>query len=320
MPQDYDSAYKAFFERLFQKWNIPIETQVEVSRRAKSIDAVIRCEMEHQKRLKDTAFWFFKRINSLELKSPEDALNLADYMNIVSRAYGLLAKQKDEAEQLPTNATITIVCSVRPDKILDDLKTELRFSSTSEPGVYLRKQEIERRIVVATELDVIEKNYPLLILAKGRKLLEFFEEVVKKGLTEYLEIIFQVGVSIDPETLTEGVRRMKKWSPEFRANLERALENLFEFSPESIERIAPFRRALEEERNARQEERKNAEREALNAILQVKREDLCLLLESKFGTLSEELVSEFEAVRDVDELTQLYKRALDAQTLEEVGL
>jgi len=46
MPQDYDSAYKAFYERLFQRWNIPIETQVEVLRRAKSIDAVIRCDME----------------------------------------------------------------------------------------------------------------------------------------------------------------------------------------------------------------------------------------------------------------------------------
>ena len=46
MPQDYDSAYKAFYERLFHRWNIPIETQVEVLRRAKSIDAVIRCDME----------------------------------------------------------------------------------------------------------------------------------------------------------------------------------------------------------------------------------------------------------------------------------
>jgi len=313
MPQDYDSVYKGFYERLFQRWNIPVETQVEVSRRAKSIDVVIRCEMEHIQRLKDTTFWFFRRINSLELKSPEDPLNVADYMTIVSRAYGLLAKQENEAEQLPTNATITIACSVRPDKILDDLKTELCFFPTSEPGIYLSEQEIERRIIVSTELDVIEKNYPLLILAKGEKLLEFFEEVVRKGLTEYIEILFQVGVSIDPETLTEGVRRMREWSPEFRANLERALENLFDFSPESIERIAPFRKALEVERI-------NAKQEAMNAILQAKREDLSLLLESKFGPLSEEFVSALEAVHDVDELTQLYKKALQAQTLEEVGI
>lgn len=103
---------------------------------------------------------------------------------------------------------------------------------------------------------------------------------------------------------------MREWSPEFKANLERALENLFDFSPESMERIAPFREALEErERNAKQEERINA-----------KREDLILLLESKFGPLSEEFVSRLESVRDVNELNRLYKRALYARTLEEIGL
>jgi hypothetical protein len=302
MPQDYDSAYKAFYERLFQRWNIPIETQVEVSRRAKAIDAVIRCEAEHHKRLQETAFSFFRRLNSLELKSPEDPLNLADYMNIVSRVYGLLAKQESEAEQLPTNATLTIVCSVRPDKILDGLKTELRFSPTSEPGIYLREQEIERRIVVSTELDVVEKNYPFLILAKGEKLLEFFEEVVRKGLTEYVEILLEVGVSIDPETMLEGVRRMSEKHQELTPGLKRALESWFEDYPQHIHEMAPIRRVLEErERNAKQE-------------------DLRLLLKSKFGILSEELVSQLEAVRDVDELTQLYKRALQAQTLADIGL
>jgi len=42
-------------------------------------------------------------------------------------------------------------------------------------------------------------------------------------------------------------------------------------------------------------------------------------LESKFGIIFEDIVSQLESVRDVDELTQLYKRALYAQTLEEVG-
>ncbi|MBM3235252.1 hypothetical protein FJZ31_03025 [Candidatus Poribacteria bacterium] len=314
MPHDYDSAYKAFYERLFQRWNIPVETQVEVSRRARTIDVVIKCQAQHLQRLKATAFWFFRLINSLELKSPEDPLDLVGYLTIVSRAYGLLAKQESETYQLPQNATITIVCSVRPDKILEDLQAELRFLPTEEPGIYKSEQQIEQRIVVATELEVIEKNYPLLILAKGEKLLAFFEEVVRKGLTEYIEIIFQVGVSLDPETLTEGVRRMREWSPEFKANLERALENLFEFSPESIERIAPFRRALEEAR-------RNASIHAsMNARIQEKHEALQLLLESKFGTLSDKLVSQLEAVCDVDELTRLYKLALQAQTLADIGL
>jgi hypothetical protein len=218
-----------------------------------------------------------------------------------------LAKQPEEGNQRPQNATLTIVCSVRPDKLLDDLGSELGFERTAEPGIYLRQGEIERRIIVATELEVIEKNYPLLILAKGKKLLEFFEEVVKRGLTEYIEILFQVGV--DPETLAKGVRKMAELSPEYYANLERAVEILFGVSPESLERIAPFRRALEEQRRALEEQRRND-----------KREDLRLLLESKFGPLPEELRSQLEAVHNIDELNRLYKQALQAQTLEKVGL
>ena len=89
---------------------------------------------------------------------------------------------------------------------------------------------------------------------------------------------------------------------ELTPGLKRALESWFEDYPQHIHEMAPIRRVLEErERNA-------------------KREDLSLLLESKFGPLSEELVSQLEVVRDVDELTQLYKRALQAQTLDEVGI
>jgi hypothetical protein len=44
---------------------------------------------------------------------------------------------------------------------------------------------------------------------------------------------------------------MAEMHPEYKANLERALEILFEFSPESRQRITPFRKALEEgKRNA----------------------------------------------------------------------
>ncbi len=313
MRRDYDSAYKAFYERLFQGWQIPVETQVEVGRRAKTIDVVIKCETEeHRLRLTGTAFAFVRRINSLELKSPEDALDVSNYMLILSRAYGLLAKQPTEAEQLPTNATLTILTSVRPTKILDDLQPELGFFPTSEPGVYLcNNQPIETRIIVATELEVIEKNFPLLILAKGQKLKEFLEEIIKRGLTEYLEVLFQVGV--DPDTLIEGVREMAKRGTQFQINLERAVTALLEVSPESAWRIDPLRELLEEgERNAREATEK--------ALIQAKREDLSLLLESRFGQLPEAIVSKLEALRDVAELDRLYRLALRAQTLDELGL
>lgn len=271
MPQDYDSAYKAFYE----------------------------------------CFRFFRRVNSLELKSPEDPLTAKNYMLIISRIYALLYKQEEAEDRLPSNSTLTIVCSVRPDKILDDMKEEFGFSPTEEPGVYLSNEPgIETRLIVATELDVIEKNYPLLILAKGEKLLEFFEEIVRKDLTEYIEIMFQVGVSIDLETLTKGVMKMAGRYSELPDSLKQTLNQWFEDYPQHIQEMSSIRRVLEErEIDAKLEERIDA-----------KQEDLSLLLESKFGSLSETLISQLSAVGDVDKLNRLYRQALDARTLDEVGI
>jgi len=43
-----------------------------------------------------------------------------------------------------------------------------------------------------------------------------------------------------------------------------------------------------------------------------------MLLKSKFSPLPEAFASTLEELSDIDELNRLFKRALDAQTLEEV--
>jgi len=93
---------------------------------------------------------------------------------------------------------------------------------------------------------------------------------------------------------------------ELTPGLKRALESWFEDYPQHIHEMAPIRRVLDEREK--------------NVMIQAKREDLSLLLESKFGPLAEEIISQFEALCDVGELTKMYKRALQAETLKEVGL
>ena len=95
---------------------------------------------------------------------------------------------------------------------------------------------------------------------------------------------------------------MAETHSEYQANLARALERWLEFSPESMQRITPIRKFIEEQRR------------------DDKREDLRLLLGSRFGPLPEALTSQLDAIHDIDELSQMYRRALDAQTLAEVGL
>ena len=109
---------------------------------------------------------------------------------------------------------------------------------------------------------------------------------------------------------------------ELTPSLKRALERWFEDYPQHIQEMAPIRRFVEENirKSVEEKEREVRQQERRNAIIQAKREDLILLLESKFGPLSGEIISRLEALRDVDELTQLYKKTLDAQTLEDVGI
>jgi hypothetical protein len=45
MARDYDPIYKRFYQWLFQRWDVPIETEVEVFQRAKKIDAVLNRRM-----------------------------------------------------------------------------------------------------------------------------------------------------------------------------------------------------------------------------------------------------------------------------------
>ena len=90
-----------------------------------------------------------------------------------------------EIAEDPTLRTITILCVTRPDNILDSpkLKKGYDFKETDEPGVYLSsKLAIPTRIIHPDELDLVPKNYPLLPLARGKKLQQFVEICIKEKM------------------------------------------------------------------------------------------------------------------------------------------
>jgi hypothetical protein len=154
---------------------------------------VVRCTDADLVRLQDTVFAHFRRLNALELKGPQDPLTLADYNRVMFassavyfvnclRVWGLgalepeetldekaveeepfrAAEQADrEADQLPSQRTVTIVCVTRPDRILDWLREELGFLPTVEPGIYLCDERLPQWIIYPTELSLAPRNYPL---------------------------------------------------------------------------------------------------------------------------------------------------------------
>jgi hypothetical protein len=108
------------------------------------------------------------------------------------RAWGL------EHCLLPNQMTVTIVCVTRPDTILDKFKQELRFVQI-EGGI--SDDVLGRWIIHPSELALVEKNYPLLPLARGEKLSQFISLCVREGLNDYLQLIIDIGVATDPELI-----------------------------------------------------------------------------------------------------------------------
>ncbi|MEM7532358.1 MAG: hypothetical protein AAF639_09280, partial [Chloroflexota bacterium] len=208
----FDERAKTFYTQHHQKMNLRAGRQFEVYSRAKSIDVLIACTDEERKVLNDTCFAHYQRANSLELKGPHDGLTPTDLTQILSRAWGVSGKdrveEKDEGAveflsretvqeiaEDPTLRTITILCVTRPDHILDSpkLKKGYDFKETDEPGVYLSsKLAIPTRIIHPDELDLVPKNYPLLPLARGKKLQQFVEICIEEKMDYYLQFIADI--------------------------------------------------------------------------------------------------------------------------------
>lgn len=298
MAKDYDALCKDYYRRLFQSWELSVETGVEVAQRARTIDTVVRCEEYHLARLRDTAFAFFRRVNAVEFKSVLDLLTLEDLNVIMSRAWALGALYPDRVDQLPGNRTVTIICVTRPTLILDTLRDELRILPTAEPGVYLNEEDIARRIIYPTELEIVPKNYPLLVLSKGEKLAEFFELAVREGLWEYVEVILEVGVGIDPLTVMKGVQKMAQRYRPLTDEERRFVQDWMAQHPDDVARWPLVR---ERETHAQQQL-------------------LLRMLRRKFPNLPPLALSRVEELTEEEELQALADRILTATTLDELQL
>ncbi len=107
----------------------------------------------------------------------------------------------DEPPQLAHK--MTVICVTRPDKILNQLSKEYRFIK-KETGIYLSDDILGRWIIHPSELDLVEKNYPLLPLARGKKLEQFIALCLDEGLNDYLQLIVDIGLATDLADVTQS--------------------------------------------------------------------------------------------------------------------
>jgi hypothetical protein len=334
--QPFDDTTKAFYHRFFENLGLEVETERQVFFRGRSIDIVVKCPEEQKPQLQNTVFCHFRQLNAIELKGIHDPLTLADYNRIMMRAWGLggleaKPKTKDEAEEEteeieetesdelkyyrhPNQRTLTIVCVTRPNKILNQLQNELKFQKTNEPGIYHCEAQIQRWIIVPSELELVPKNYPLLPLARGEKLEQFLSLCLNEGLVNYLQLIKDIGLLTDPELIWRKILEVQQMRPQIREETWSYIDQFFREVPEGLRKIPSFQEALNVS------EQRGEERGEEWGQRRTQQRMLIRLLRRKFEDVPNSLIEKIEATEEMDLLDQWFEQVISADSLAKTGL
>jgi len=182
---------------------IPLQTEFEVSRLPRTIDAIIRLdpsqEMGHLQ--SQTPFGHFRVHNLIEFKGRRDPLTMAEYHLIMGRAYLYLG----ENDLLPDQMTVTIVSARKPRQVLSR-RQKVGFQALGG-GYYLRSGEFAVYLIVINELPILPKNYPLLLFTSSAKQFrQFVQQVVKEENWDYIRFAYRLRPKITKEVLTMAGR------------------------------------------------------------------------------------------------------------------
>jgi hypothetical protein len=320
--EPFDETAKAFYRHLFKTWGVEVETEREVFSNARTIDLVVSLSEADHDKLRDTVFAHFKSLNALELKGINDPLTLAEHNRILMRAWALGAipesvsteSQDDddnESVPLPNQMTVTIVCVTRPDKILTQLRKELKFKRI-EAGIYHCKEVLEKWIICPSELALVPKNYPLLPLARGKRLEKFISLCVRKGLNDYLRLILDIGLATDPEVIWRKILEVKQMRPMIREDTWPIIDQFFREMPEAIGKLPTFQEALAD--RLKEGKEIGEQQGALN------NEHRLVLgqLERRFNQVPKSIVQQIEASSDFEQLDQWLVQIITAKELKEI--
>jgi hypothetical protein len=336
--EPFDDSTKAFYRQFFENQGIAVESEREVFFRGRSIDLVVTCTDSDKAQLENTVFSHFRWLNALELKGIHDPLTLLDYNRIMMRTWGLGAleseSENEESEDTDTDAldeetdddvdddklnrypslrTLTIVCVVKPIKLLTKMKSEVRFVKIDD-GIYNCEEGFSQWIICPSELALVEKNYPLLPLAQGKKLSQFLSLCLNEGLTNYLQLIVDIGLATDPTVIWEKILEVKKMKPKLHENTIPYIDRYFRELPEQMWKIGVIREALAESAwRGRQEGKDQGTLHALHRIL-------IRQLQRKFSSIPESVIKKIESTNDIAQLDNWLDQVIVADSLKNTGL
>jgi hypothetical protein len=351
MPSWFDDVVKPAYRRWFMERGVQVETEREVLAHIRTIDLVAELFPQDLLRLTGTCFDYMQLLNIIEFKGPRNPITGADFARLMSRSWGVVIEERlpDEQspigedaigkteggnknrrrarEQVPSpiHRTVAIVCVTRPTAILNGAAQGYRFEPMDEPGVYICREMLTVRIFVPYEMELIERNYPLMPLAKGQKLKDFVELCAREERSDLLQMSLELAgvtgaLDIWPQ-IREAAQVKTSYPPKALAVIEREIRQLPDL-PTNKRLRELEEKAVQAEAMLSQANATAAQAEAMLKRSEVRHLQTALLRLAgrKFGQVSENVARRVEATQDMAQLNSWFDQIADAGALEDTNL
>ncbi|MBC8231181.1 hypothetical protein H8E77_16635 [bacterium] len=274
--EEIDPIFKFVLIFGFDQLNVPLQTQVEVSRLPRTMDAlaVLKRKADIEKVRNDTPFHYFLVYNQIEFKGKNDRLTIAGLRLILGRANLYMGENKIPVSKM----TVTIICARKPMQVLLHSQAEVSWKPLGS-GYYQSKDKLPVNLIVINELDIIPKNYPLLLFASSkRKFREFLQDAINRNSEAYVAFAYLVEPKIAEEVTMNTKFNLPQKKLEDIANVLGA--RLAPFLKEDILRCLSPEERLEGLSPQKRLEGLRVE-EILSGLNDEKRKQLQLLLETQ---------------------------------------
>ncbi len=96
------------------------------------------------------------------------------------------------------------------------------------------------------EFLLFAKNYPLLPLARGKKLAQFISICVRDDLVEYLHLIKDIGLLTDPNLIWQKLLEIEDMKPEIKEETWSYIDRFFQEMPNAMTKLPSLQKSFQE--------------------------------------------------------------------------
>ena len=197
---------------------------------------------------------------------------------------------------------------------------EFPFQLTTA-GIYHCPGQIAQWLIYPTDLELKPANYPLLPLARGKKLADFVKLCLTEGLYDYLMLTLRVGTLTDPFTVWQQimeVQRMDVYEPGQYEAVIPYIEEYFQAYPEHLKRLSLTHALLAEQL---QQGLQTGRQQGLQQGMQQQTRKLLLQqLQRKFTTIPKAVRQRIETTANLEQLETWLTQVMTANSLADTEL